>query len=147
MKKPSYFRSLADGHIIETHSPAFWSDPAKYETLSRADGEVAIMQQVKDYLLDCLKPGQTVYCQVVSVSPGGSSRTIKLFAICDDKLINFTHNAARVLGYKMHKNGGVIITGGGMDMAFNTVYNLGRVLWQGDDNSKDAGYSLKSKII
>lgn len=61
--------------------------------------------------------------------------------------------AARALGYRIGKHGGIVVGGCGMDMGFHLVYNLGRTLWPtGTDNphgrrnghpDSDGGYALK----
>ena len=146
MKKPSYFRSIADGRIIETSNPEFYNG-SDYERIERKTGVLLKQEETRGDLLELLKPGRTVYSQIVNVSASGMQRSIKFFAIIDDKLINITHKVACVLGHKMHKNGGLIVTGCGMDMAFSVVYNIGRTLWGTETGQRDAGYSLNSQII
>jgi hypothetical protein len=87
-------------------------------------------------LLDILKPGDTVYCVLRHVSRSGMRREISLFTKemrCIDGL------AARALGYRIGKRGGLVVTGCGMDMGFHLVYNLGWRLFPQGFVPADAG--------
>ncbi len=109
-----------------------------------------------------LKPGDTVWTLVQSVSKSGMSRKIRLLLIRDGEPYRITHLVAKALGYSIDNNGCEItirVTGCGMDMCFNTVYNLGRVLFpdggptdrgrNGDTSGfeSDGGYLLNKRDL
>lgn len=122
-------------------------------------------------LQNLLSPGDTVYTQVTHVAASGMSRNIKVMVIRDNEPQNITYWVAQAIGCKMSRNGdGLKISGCGMDMAFEVVYNLGRVLWpngfeccgqgkcrsndhsNGDSNYKphlhrDGGYALINRNL
>ncbi len=96
-------------------------------------------------ILGKLEPGDTVFTSLEWVNRNGDSRVIQLHIFRGDAR-NPNHYvlgyiAANLLGMKYDsKRGGVKIGGGGMDMGFALVYDLGRVLF-GD------GYALKQQWL
>jgi hypothetical protein len=77
-----------------------------------------------------IKPGTTVYTVLRHVSSSGMSRSIDLFVIKQNKPVRITWSASKGMGYQIDRNnGGIKTSGGGMDMGFNLVYNLGRTLF------------------
>jgi hypothetical protein len=108
-----------------------------------------------------LKPGDTVYTILRHVSQSGMSRSIDLLIIKDNRHWIISPLAAEILGMGLdHKHGGIKISGCGMDMGFELVYNLGRDLYpdgykvegrgrNGDESGwdKDGGYALKREWI
>lgn len=112
-----------------------------------------------------LVPGSTIYTNLMGVSSSGISRTIKLLIPAIDiqgtqKIVDISWDAANVLGLKMNNdNSGIKISGVGMDMGFNLVYELGRSLWPNGDGKytknrngnkgpeTDGGYCLNQKWI
>jgi len=89
---------------------------------SQIEKAVAIEQ-----LRALLKPGDTVYCVLRSVSRSGMSRNISFF-IQDHTCIDvYIHDA---LSYSFAKSGSGLCVGGcGMDMGFAVVYDLGMKLF------------------
>lgn len=83
----------------------------------------------KEALLKMLKPGDTVTGVVTHVSYSGMTRHIKFFVSHENKVVNISRYIAAVLDEPLTVDGCVYITGGNMDMVFNTVYNLGRTLF------------------
>jgi hypothetical protein len=113
-----------------------------------------------------LVPGAKVYTQVEHVAKSGMSRDISVVIIKDNEPRTITHLVAWALDLKRNEhNGGAHITGCGMDMCFEIVYQLGRTLYpdgfecpgeschsndhsNGDRNydphhHKDGGYALR----
>jgi len=91
-------------------------------------------EEALTYLRMVLRPGAKVYTKVEHVARSGMSRRISLYmAIIEDnkpEIVNVTWYVARALGYKRNPHdGGITVSGCGMDMCFETVYNLGRVLF------------------
>ncbi len=128
-------------------------------------------KEAVERLLRTVEPGDTVYTIARHVSRSGMQREISLVAIDRslivlpiesrveiaklgrDALTTIDFFAARALGYRIGKHGGIVVGGGGMDMGFHLVYNLGRALWpNGTDRphgrrngqpDSDGGYALK----
>lgn len=94
--------------------------------------------QAIESLREILKPGDTVYTILRSVSRSGMTRHISTVipsteertrAVCPS-VHDVTYLVARVLEYRMDRNdGGLVVSGAGMDMGFSVVYNIGRRLW------------------
>lgn len=88
-------------------------------------------------LREWLKPGDTVYCILRTVSRSGMSHVIDLYKMEPGEanggrgeLRALGYNAAAALGLKYDRDReGIKIGGAGMDMGFALVYDLGRQLW------------------
>lgn len=86
-------------------------------------------------LRNMLRPGDAVTCTVLHVSKSGMSRSIMLQVPGkreDGALFirDISWLVAKAIGERFDdKNGGVVMTGCGMNMCFAAVYNLGRVLF------------------
>ena len=109
-------------------------------------------------LRENLAPGQTIYTVLRRRSASGMSRSISLVVVRDGSIWDITYFAARALDHKVdQKNGGVKVSGCGMDMGFHLVYELGRCLWsegtpkpQGTRNGepdRDGGYALRHQWL
>lgn len=85
-----------------------------------------------------LKPGDTVYGIVRSVSKSGMSRRIDFYALKDNQHVFLTSSMAD-LGIGSYsteawrRSQGMRVDGCGMDMIFACVYELGRILWPNGD--------------
>lgn len=120
--------------------------------LAEQEKQAAITQ-----LLEILKPGATVYTELKRVSKSGMSRVISLKAVQDGEIITLDYLASLAIGYRMDNNGGLKVTGCGMDMGFHLVYVLGSALWphgtpepHGSRNGAPdtcGGYALKHRWI
>jgi hypothetical protein len=108
----------------------------------------AEVAEQKANLLNWLKPGDTVYTIIESVSRSGMQRQIRVVfpVVKDGEFSHFIHPnyaVSRVLGRSQAKTGngdGVICKGCGMDMGFDLVYQLSHLLF-GD------GYALRHSWI
>ena len=79
-----------------------------------------------------IAPGDTVYTILRHVSSSGMTRRIDVYIIEDNKPFFITGLVGKAAGYRHeYKKGGLVVSGCGMDMGFEVVYNLGRVLWPG----------------
>lgn len=88
------------------------------------------VEEAKEYLLELVKPGDTVYTIVRHVSKSGMSRVIDLFVIRENRPIRISWSANKVLGWTYDRNHeGIRVGGCGMDMCFHVVYSLGRRLF------------------
>jgi hypothetical protein len=88
------------------------------------------IENAKASLLKSLKPGDTVYCVLRSVSKSGMSRRIDFYVIKNNEPLYLSGLIGIVLGIgrSMDKDG-LKVDGCGMDMGFSVVYNLGSVLF------------------
>ena len=83
-------------------------------------------------LRETLQPGDTVRTILRHVSQSGMTRAISLVVIDDGEVRDIDFLTAEVLDCKIdQRRGGLRIGGCGMDMGFELVYQLGRVLWPG----------------
>ena len=83
--------------------------------------------QARQFLLETLKPGDTVKTILRHVSRSGMSRSISL--VKNDR--DLSYFAAVVMGDNIDQNhGGIKIGGCGMDMGFALVYNLSSNLFR-----------------
>lgn len=82
-----------------------------------------------------LKPGDIVSVVQRHVSRSGMMRRLSLFVSHGGEILDITWHAARVMGDPVKQRGayvqdaGMVVEGCGMDMHFETVYNLGRALF------------------
>ena len=119
--------------------------------------------EARGYLLELIKPGDTVYVRCSHVARSGASRVLELYlALTDDngkpyirRISWLTCKAAGFSWSKAHE--GLLISGCGMDMGFHAVYCLGQALWpdgtpepHGKRNGQPdnvGGYALKSQWL
>lgn len=115
------------------------------------------------YLKQILAPGDMVQTIIRHVSRSGMQREISLVVSVveatrhvkhpQSRIVNLDYHAARALGYRIGKHGGIVVGGCGMDMGFHLVYNLGRRMWpngtkrphgmRNGQPDRDGGYALK----
>lgn len=91
--------------------------------------------EAREYLLEILKPGDTVYTSTCHVARSGMMRVINLYVplVADDgrpfiRRIDWLACKAAGLRYNQ-RHEGVEMGGCGMDTGFAAVYNLGSALW------------------
>lgn len=111
-----------------------------------------------------LKPGQTVYTVLRSVSRSGMSRRIDLYMVRGRAIRYLTGYVARVLGYRQSNDGEIVVGGCGMDMGWALVYELSRHLFPkgfipakagrsgrngtpADQRDLDGGYALQHEWL
>jgi hypothetical protein len=85
-------------------------------------------EQALKSLRESLKPGDTVYTVLRSVSRSGMSREIDLYIFRDNAPEYLTGLVARACGFSLGKRG-LKMGGCGMDMGFHAVYELAAVLF------------------
>lgn len=144
------YMQLPSGTIIETNHPENWKEAKRPKN---CDGKAALVVEARKELLETLKPGSKVYTVLRHVSASGMSRRIDLYTIENNEPRYLSGYAAKVMGMKLHKDGGIVVGGCGMDMGFHLVYELGSALWpkgtpepHGTRNGtpdRDGGYALK----
>jgi hypothetical protein len=121
--------------------------------LSRAVGKAAMRYEALTTLREIPKPGDTVHGIVRSVARSGMSRRIDFYKLLDGDKLYLTADIAAIEGTD-NFDGGLLVSGCGMDMIFATVYNLGAALWpkgtptphgrRNGEPDSDGGYALKS---
>lgn len=95
-----------------------------------------------------LVDGATVYAKVSKVSRSGMHRRVHLYISKDGEIVDISYWAAKALewGYKDGFDGGIGVSGCGMDMLFHTVYSLSYSMGYGslnqgrDDTKNDSGH-------
>jgi len=80
-------------------------------------------------LHDLLKPGDLVYTELLQVSRSGMTRHIKPLVIRENAPVWIGYHVAVLGGDRVDNQGGVIVSGCGMDMGFSLIYNLSWRLW------------------
>lgn len=116
------------GLVFSTQSPEHHPNTTK---LSAAKGRAAVAEQDKQQLLKLLKPGDTICCVLRHVSSSGMSRRIDFYVTKNNELVYLSGYIGSLLGYRRGAKDGLVVSGCGMDMGFEVVYNLGRALWPG----------------
>lgn len=119
------YLELPSGTVIETSDPSVWQEG---KMLSNAEGRRRLRDEAATKLRKILPPGSTVYTTLLHVSRSGMTRHIGLIVIRNNVPDNISGRVARVLGMTFHHDGGVVASGGGMDMGFHLVNNLSYAL-------------------
>lgn len=107
-------------------------------------------QHALEYLHNHLKPGATVYTKTTHISSSGMSRNIHVLipVNCYDHgkitpaITNISWAVAKAAGYKLAKDGGLVVGGCGMNMGFSVVYCLASTMFGRDERCKQ--YKFKS---
>jgi hypothetical protein len=87
------------------------------------------------YLKTILHPGDEVKTILRNCSRSGMSRRISLVVAVDGDVQDITFHAARAMGENIKQgrcyvqDGGLVVSGCGMDMGFHVVYNLSQTLF------------------
>ena len=148
MAKRDYFMRTPSGNVFRTSFPEYYKE---CEQLTRTEGEKIYRAQVLADIKKKVKPGQTIYCTLRSVSASGMQRRISLHTIHKGELIPLDHAASVLTGRTLSDKGGIVCNGCGMDMGFDLVYSLGYSIWpKGTRNGqpdKDGGYVLRHSWI
>ena len=148
MAKRDYFMRTPSGDVFRTSRPEYHNE---CEQLTRAEGEKIYRAQVLADIKKKVKPGQTIYCTLRSVSASGMQRRISLHTIHKGELIPLDHAVSVLTGRTLSDKGGIVCNGCGMDMGFDLVYSLSYSIWpKGTRNSqpdKDGGYALRHSWI
>jgi hypothetical protein len=150
--KTAYLLDTINNNVYSTNYPEFHTGP-EIKRLTKAEFLPLRKAQTRAELLQSIKPGQTVWTQVLSVSASGMSRKIKFYIVEGSRIRNISGQVAELTGHKWADNGAVVFNGCGMDMAWNGVYLLGLALWpngtaepHGTRNGEpdtNGGYALK----
>jgi hypothetical protein len=93
------------------------------------------------------RDGRPVIWQMVKhVTRSGMSRSISSLAIVNGEPFVLDYRISRILDWPTDQsNGGVKVSGVGMDMGFHLVYTLSSVIYRGQ--ASDAGYVLTHRWL
>jgi hypothetical protein len=117
----TYYMQEQSGEVFETHNPEYHKD---CKVLSAAEGKRLQRAQYIEMIAPWIKEAEKVYGIVRKVSASGMSRNIDLYIIRDNAPVYLTYYAAKILGWKLAKDRGIVVSGCGMDMIFHTVSTL-----------------------
>lgn len=102
--------------------------------ITKAEEKRQESEKARQRLLAFLRPGQTVYTVLRSVSRSGMQRTLDAYAIVAGE--NGTPEKVYLSGYiakaadlRRNDHGALVVGGCGMDVGFEVVYNLGRAVF------------------
>lgn len=154
MAKTVYMRA-PNGEVFETSNPYYYKD---CENLGGGEkGYAARREYVGKILRGMIKPGQTVYTILRSVSSSGMSREISVVIVHKGEMRDITGLVGDLIANTQGKTGGLRVHGCGMDMGFDVVYRMGMRLWpkgtrkpHGTRNGapdRDGGYALKQSWL
>jgi hypothetical protein len=87
------------------------------------------IEETRTALLGWIKPGMTVYTKLNHVSRSGMSHSITPYVIVENEPRYITYSVAILFGTKRDKYDGVRVDSCGMDMGFELVYSLSRILF------------------
>lgn len=156
-----YFRNDSTGHVVRavTGTESLYDGP-QWTKMSAAKGKAACEQQSCDSLLEslfgtspmnlgqapgskhALRDGKVQFWTIVrSVSKSGMSRVIDVYVIVNNEMHCLTYHTSIVLGWKLHKDRGMIVDGCGMDMCYHAVDSLWRRLGL---NGKGVEFEVRS---
>ena len=91
--------------------------------------QLAERAEAVERLHKILAPGDTVHTILRHVSRSGLMRHVSVIKVGSDGPNDISWLVGRVLGEKRAEDGGVKISGAGMDMGFELVYCLSSALW------------------
>ena len=145
MSKSAYFRYIPSGEIVEVAADSIlvqqYAEKSDMERLTAKAGAAAYRQQLVRDLTELVQSASrpadhengtpaecVVYGLIRDVSRSEMARSIDFFVIVDNQLISITYKLHVVLGYRMAKHSGLYVQGCGMDMIFEVVNNLQRVI-------------------
>jgi hypothetical protein len=141
MARKYYVRLPATGSILETENPEIWPEG---ERVPAEKAKSELKQEARKQLRKWLKPGSVVYTVLRHCSASGMSRRIDLFIVRKNQPICISGYAAKVINHPLHKDGGIVAGGCGMDMGFHLVNNLSIGLFcPPGEYTHDGAYALK----
>lgn len=115
-------------------------------TMTKAEKKTE-RQEAIDWLRKHLKPGDKAWTILRHVSASGMSRRISVVILVDGQPWDVSGFVGRAIDCKRHeRDGGLTVTGCGMDMGFHLVYSLSRVLFPDGFmevcDLRDGGYAI-----
>ena len=143
-----------NGAVFETSHPEYHKDCENLGGGSK--GFAARQEYCRKELRKILKPKNTVYTVLRSVSKSGMSREISAFVIQKGELRNIDCLVSDAIGHTVGQHG-IKMYGCGMDMGFALVHSLGSALWpkgtakphgtRNGEPDRGGGYALKQQWV
>lgn len=87
-----------------------------------------IKQDIKD-LKRLIGRKYEVRTKVNHVSQSGMTRHISCYVVHKGEIHCIDYLVSRVIEWRQHDNGGIVVGGCGMDMGFHLVYTLSRIMY------------------
>ncbi len=109
------------GEVFETCNTDYHKD---CKVLPAAEGKRLQRLQYIERIAPWIKESGKVYGIVRKISKTGMSRNIDLYVIRGNEMVYLTGYAAKILGWKLAKDRGMVVSGCGMDMVFHTISTL-----------------------
>lgn len=81
-------------------------------------------EEIKDKIWDIIGETRHFYLILRHVSQTKMTRAISVLIIRDNEVRSLDYFIAKLFDKKIHKNGGVIVKGVGLDLGHNILYNL-----------------------
>lgn len=119
------FIQTESGHVYKTNHACV---SARDKVIPARKAKAIMRAAALEELRAMLSPGDTVHGIVRSVARSGMSRRIDFYKLTADGPVYLTGRIAAIKGTDDF-DGGLRVTGCGMDMIFATVYELSRSLW------------------
>lgn len=140
-----FYVQLPSGTVLETENPSLWPEAKR---LWPKHAQQLLRDEARESLRKTLQPGDTIYTVLRHVSKSGMSRRIDLYKMINGDPIFLSGDVAHLLGDKLHKDGGVVVNGCGMDMGFHLVHNLSIALFCDPGKyTHDGAYALKHRWL
>ena len=76
------------------------------------------------HLYPAIRKNRMIYGVVHKVSGSGMSRTASFYIVIGNEIVNISHLISRINNIRTNKDGDLVLSGCGMDMLFNTIYNF-----------------------
>ncbi|MGD9670247.1 MAG: hypothetical protein AB7U75_14615 [Hyphomicrobiaceae bacterium] len=155
-KRNQFYMVSAQGDAFTTSNPEWHKDSKE---VGRKEWQTARELWCRKQLKKLLRPGDTVYVILRTVSGSGMSRTMSLYAIdrSTKKPRTITNYAADLMGWSVNDQGYLRVSGCGMDMGFHAVYTLGASIWpkgtpkphgkRNGEPDSDGGYALRHEWL
>lgn len=112
--------------------------------MTKAEQKEQERQEAKKWLLDYIKPGDTIHTVIRHVSRSGMMRHIDVVLLREEGALYMSYHVAKLLDYNTAEDGSLKVGGCGMDMGFHVVYALSSVLFAGQER---AGYILNQRWL
>mgnify|MGYP001362317404 CR=1 FL=1 len=162
MAKPVGWRNQPARHALASRgiSTSRNEPAASSRPLSKAATKRGMHDEAITVLTANLPPGTKVYTTLTHVARSGMSRNIKVMIVKNGQLMDISYYVANAIDARQAPDGGVTVSGAGMDMGFHVVYSLGHRLypkgfkappgyWRNEplEWEPDGGYALKQEWI
>lgn len=125
MANKTFFMQDSTGHVFETSHPEYHNE---CKQLTSKEGKALQAAQYSETLKKYFVDGATIYTVLRKVSASGMSRNIDVYVIVDNRPVYLSGYIAKVLGWKLSNDRGIVVSGCGMDMGFHVVSTTAQTL-------------------